>query len=1122
MRKLAPAPYAAAHMARLVGRQTYLHILRAALDEHSYRFASQACLDWLAVFPGDLAVALIYSRALLGDGRTAQALPVLKGLSVADPEFLEVVQILYEADFSAAMEASSSAESFVAAHLFALDGAQTSARQLASWGLPLWEARQALSQDDLGKAEALIRLALDVDVPAPLAAVTHLQFLQRSNMLRPRHGSPVSASTRIGLAERYHKLWPDCLACSLFLADWLSEAGDASRAVALLHQAASRDVSGQVARRLWGIDHPYLPLWPERLEVPLKLSVPAEVAARLGWNRLTAGQPSSQVPLQTSAAELPPRLPIFPTVEAAPASPPSQDQPVEARLPEIEAEPSLVERSSLQSPESTEAAISAPPEPVFPPDDLQEPPEQEPVEYVPAGIPRPSQPTTILREEDLPEWLQRVAQAMQVHEAPPELDNPPIPQAHATPSERSAPLSAVETGERSLESSPPDFEDLQVEEGVEQASSPDLHPFRQELERLAARLHLPSQKHVDGRYPVYVIFSLRNRLEAVYGTQLAAILEAEMYRVVQVVQSHAGWGARLYFPDDPQSAAALGLQPVQSDEPSALKAALVALDAALAQRGEMIGALLIVGGPEIVPFHHLPNPLDDQDVDVPSDCPYANRNTSSCASAALLPEWPVGRLPGGAGQDARLLLSALRRISAHHTAVQKAVKQNGFPPLLWARRWLARFLAWVRGERAFSSRSRRRASFGYTAAVWRQAAALVYQPIGEPARLHVSPPLGVDAASNMTPLGENATALVAEHSLSKGVSPQVSSSSIGLDNQPVERASSPNDIPVPLGKLAYFNLHGLADAPEWYGQRHPLEPGDGPDYPVALRPQDIEAAGKSGDLPLVVFSEACYGLHILDKTSDQALALKFLETGSLAVIGSTCMAYGSLGQPLTAADLLAQAFWRFLKQGLPVGEALRQARLNLVDEMNERQGYLDVEDQKTLLSFTLLGDPLAQPDYAGNASQPKVSRLIDPLPAASPGVMRAVCDRCAGTVASAAAPAQPVPEAVLQSVRQVVAHSLPEMAQAKLAYTRQRGLCCKPGGSCAIDVPPCPVPGAAPGGKSSHAPSLDGSGQDESFASSYSLVTLSKQIPGPHGQHPQYARLTLDDTGKLVKLVVSK
>ena len=36
-----------------------------------------------------------------------------------------------------------------------------------------------------------------------------------------------------------------------------------------------------------------------------------------------------------------------------------------------------------------------------------------------------------------------------------------------------------------------------------------------------------------------------------------------------------------------------------------------------------------------------------------------------------------------------------------------------------------------------------------------------------------------------------------------------------------------------------------------------------------------------------------------------------------------------------------------------------KAKIELVQEMNKRQGFLDGEDQKTLISFSLYGDPLS-------------------------------------------------------------------------------------------------------------------------------------------------------------------
>ena len=118
---------------------------------------------------------------------------------------------------------------------------------------------------------------------------------------------------------------------------------------------------------------------------------------------------------------------------------------------------------------------------------------------------------------------------------------------------------------------------------------------------------------------------------------------------------------------------------------------------------------------------------------------------------------------------------------------------------------------------------------------------------------------------------------------------------------------------------------------------------------------------KGSTTPKIVFSEACFGAHILDKQCQEALALKFLAAGSELVVGSTCMAYGSITDQLSAADLLGHSFWSNLKDGLAAGEALRRAKIQMARDLQSRQGYLDGMDQKTLISFVLYGDPLAQP-----------------------------------------------------------------------------------------------------------------------------------------------------------------
>ena len=81
------------------------------------------------------------------------------------------------------------------------------------------------------------------------------------------------------------------------------------------------------------------------------------------------------------------------------------------------------------------------------------------------------------------------------------------------------------------------------------------------------------------------------------------------------------------------------------------------------------------------------------------------------------------------------------------------------------------------------------------------------------------------------------------------------------------------------------------------------------------------------------------------------------------------MAYGSINEQLTAADMLGHCFWTHLQSGLPAGEALRRAKVQMVRDLQQGQGYLDGMDQKTLISFVLYGDPLAQPAQKSGALQ---------------------------------------------------------------------------------------------------------------------------------------------------------
>ena len=143
----------------------------------------------------------------------------------------------------------------------------------------------------------------------------------------------------------------------------------------------------------------------------------------------------------------------------------------------------------------------------------------------------------------------------------------------------------------------------------------------------------------------------------------------------------------------------------------------------------------------------------------------------------------------------------------------------------------------------------------------------------------------------------------------------------------------------------YFNLHGSKDTPFWYGQ-------EGGSYPIAITPKNLGSIGYG-----VVGTEACYGAYIIGKTVEESMGLTFLEKGVSVFIGSTTIAYGPYKPPSTEADLIVRLFFEEMLKGRQAGKAFKNAKHRFFKTMIKSQGFLDEDDQKTLLQFVLLGDP---------------------------------------------------------------------------------------------------------------------------------------------------------------------
>jgi len=197
-------------------------------------------------------------------------------------------------------------------------------------------------------------------------------------------------------------------------------------------------------------------------------------------------------------------------------------------------------------------------------------------------------------------------------------------------------------------------------------------------------------------------------------------------------------------------------------------------------------------------------------------------------------------------------------------------------------------------------------SFGYTASVWKEASKAVFRVVGDTKQLKISPPCSAKKLK--------------KNWLKK--------------------------------QCLYFNLHGSKASPNWYGQRAADDIGNSPAYPVAITPESVPSLVRS-----IIYSEACYGAWIFEKSKDESMALRFLDRGSIAFVGSTAIAYGPPHPPLTEADLLGKYFLQYVEKGIPFGDALKNAKVDFAKKMLRTQGFLDDDDKKTLLEFQLYGDP---------------------------------------------------------------------------------------------------------------------------------------------------------------------
>ncbi len=440
------------------------------------------------------------------------------------------------------------------------------------------------------------------------------------------------------------------------------------------------------------------------------------------------------------------------------------------------------------------------------------------------------------------------------------------------------------------------------------ASDPDLQRLQKTIQEIDEQLfggkaaaigpvvRPAAAREIHGaRVPAEIILAWEEGLRKRFGsTEDAAQVDRALQALSREAERH-GISSHIVYLDRPPYPE---LPRPNPQDPQQIKNFLDALDRRLSEEGFDTHYLLLIGGHDLLPFAPLPNPSEDIDEIVPSDNLYASRDPTY-----LIPERAVGRLPDSGPGSLQPFLERLTRCVAHRRGERDGVTTASgcvtpfFP-------WFSLFPS----EASSQAPAERR--FGLSAEVWAQASEHVFRVLPGAEPLHLCPPLGRDT---IPPTWLSAVPVV------------------------------------------YFNLHGALESPNWYGQRDLTLPGEGPLMPVAFSPQQIPAGGVEGT---VVYSEACYGAHIIGKDARSSIALRFLAEGALGVVGSTVISYGVSAPPLTDADLLGLFFWQHLLRGETLGNALLQAKIDFTREVYRRQGFLDGDDMKTLLEFVLYGDPL--------------------------------------------------------------------------------------------------------------------------------------------------------------------
>ena len=142
---------------------------------------------------------------------------------------------------------------------------------------------------------------------------------------------------------------------------------------------------------------------------------------------------------------------------------------------------------------------------------------------------------------------------------------------------------------------------------------------------------------------VKLIVTSKNNLQFKYGKNFSKI-EALLNKL-KVADKKKGLDTKIIFIDDPKSAKAAGIKKVSSISEKECKRVVDDL-----YKKYIPSYIAILGAGDVIPFHEIVNPAEDEDATAPSDLPYAcDAAYSKTIDAYTGPTRVVGRIPDIAG-----------------------------------------------------------------------------------------------------------------------------------------------------------------------------------------------------------------------------------------------------------------------------------------------------------------------------------------------------------------------------------------------------------------------------------------------------------------------------------------